>query len=185
MGKVRLSRRFYCRPTVEVAKDLLGRDIVRNGLRGKIIETEAYVGAKDRASHAYKGKVTKRNKAAYMEGGHVYIYLVYGLYWQFNISTFKKGVPECVLIRALLPSKGDIKEANGPGKLCRYLGLDKTLYGEDLVESKKLWLEKGEKINSSRTTATSRVGIDYAGPYWAKRKLRFLVKDYQKYLPKS
>lgn len=185
MGKVRLSRSFYSRPTLEVAKGLLGKDIVRNykgrEIRGKIIETEAYLGPQDRASHAFKGKLTERNKAAYMKGGHVYIYLVYGMHWQFNISTFKKGVPECVLIRAI-SSKEDIKKTNGPGKLCKYLKLDKSLYGEDLAKSKEVWLERGE--NPSQILYSGRIGIDYAGPYWAKRKLRFLIKDYQRVLPK-
>ncbi len=184
--KERLSRSFYSQPASELAKSLLGKRVIRKHkgkkIKGEIIETEAYLGVSDRASHAHKGKMTERNKAAYMRGGHVYIYLVYGMYWQFNISAFKDGIPECVLIRALFPFGGDIKQTNGPGKLCRYLFLDKSFYGEDLVTSKKIWLEKGER--PSKILSAPRVGIDYAGPYWAKRKLRFLVKDYQKHLAK-
>ncbi len=180
----RLKRSFYTKPTLEVAEEILGKYLVRKyrgkEIKGKIIEVEAYLGPKDKASHAFSGKVTSRNKAAFYKGGFVYIYLVYGMYWQFNISTFKEGVPECILIRALDILREDISVASGPGKLCRYLKLDKTFYGEDLVLSDKIWLEEGKK--PSNIIKTARIGIDYAGPYWARRKLRFLDKDYKKYL---
>jgi DNA-3-methyladenine glycosylase len=161
-----------------VAKNLLGKYLVRKigkkKLEGRIIETEAYIGPQDRASHSYKGKVTPRNKAEYFVGGYVYIYLVYGMYWQLNISTYKEGKPECVLIRAL-----DLgKLADGPGKVCRYLKLDKSFYGEDLTKSKRIWLEdRGEKIKLSQIIATKRIGIDYAGPYWSSRKWRFVLEN--------
>lgn len=171
----KLLRSFYIRPTLKVAKDLLGKYIVRRigkkEISGKIIETEVYIGPKDRASHAYGGKITPRNLVEYLEGGHLYIYLVYGMYWQLNIVTEKAGKPECVLIRAL-----DL--ANGPGKVCRYLKLDKSFNGEDLAKSKRIWLEnRGEKIKPSQIMATKRVGIDYAGRYWSRRKWRFLLKN--------
>jgi len=198
----RLNKDFYTRPTLEVAQNLLGKYIVRKigskKLEGKIIETEAYIGPQDRASHAYKGKITPRNKAEYLVGGHIYIYLVYGMYWQLNITTFQAGKPECVLIRAIepiTPSKFKIQNAkikittqnskllknltNGPGKLCRWLKLDKSFYGEDLTKSKRIWLEdRGEKIKLSQILATKRVGIDYAGSYWSKRKWRFILKSH-------
>ncbi len=174
MRKKKLSRNFYTRPTLTIAKELLGkyivRKIVKKKLVGKIIETEAYIGPQDRASHAYQGKKTKRNRAEYLIGGHIYIYLVYGMYWQMNISTTEQGMPECVLIRAL-----DV--VNGPGKLCRYLKLNKSFYGEDLCKSKRIWLEdRGIKIKPSQIIATKRIGIDYAGPYWSRRKWRFCLK---------
>lgn len=188
----KLTRSFFVQPTLKVAKELLGKCIVRKigkkKLVGKIVETEAYIGPKDKASHAYGGKVTKRNKAEYLIGGHIYIYLVYGMYWQLNISTYQEGKPECVLIRALDPIseknkfpdlKSRIKLTNGPGKLCQWLKLDKSFYGEDLTKSKRIWLgDLGEKIKPEKIIATSRIGIDYAGPYWSKRKWRFLIKDY-------
>ncbi len=191
MGK-RLGRNFYTRDTLQVAKEMLGKYLVRKigkkKLIGKIVETEAYIGPKDKASHAYGGKVTPRNLAEYMIGGHIYIYLVYGMYWQLNISTGKEGSPECVLIRALEPIVGEkmLKEkgekyilnlANGPGKLCRWLKLDKSFYGEDLVKSKRIWLEDGPSIPESQIVATKRIGIDYAGKYWASRKWRFYIKN--------
>jgi len=188
--KRRLSREFYTQETLQVAQNLLGKCLIRKighkQLIGKIIETEAYIGPKDKASHAYQGKRTKRNEAEFLIGGHIYIYLVYGMYWQLNISTFEEGKPECVLIRAIEPltknSKLELskikKLADGPGKVCRYLKLDKSFYGEDVVTSKKIWLEDwGEKINPCQIIKTARIGIDYAGPYWSRRKWRFLLRD--------
>jgi len=176
-----LNRSFFIRPALTVAQEVLGKYLVVNGKAGKIIETEAYIGPEDKASHAFAGKRTERNKAEYLIGGHVYIYLVYGMYWQLNISTGQKGYPECFLIRAVA-GKDDIKRTNGPGKLCQYFGLDKSFYGEDVAKSQRVWLE--DRGENCQIVAKSRVGIDYAGPYWAKRKLRFLIKDYQKYLAK-
>ena len=107
------------------------------------------------------------------------------MYWQLNISTGEKGEPECVLIRAIELENNEISLANGPGKLCRYLGLNKSFYGEDLTKSKRVWLEnRGEKIKQSQILATRRIGIDYAGPYWSGRKWRFLIKDFKKFLAK-
>lgn len=184
----RLTRAFYTQPTLEIAKNLLGKYIVRKigreTLSGKIVETEAYIGPQDKASHAFGGKITPRNKAEYLIGGHIYIYLVYGMYWQLNISTYKDGKPECVLIRAL-----DFKEASGPGKLCRYLKLDKSFYGEDVTKSDRIWLEdpvpeqarygasRGTGNARSKIIATKRIGIDYAGPYWANIEWRFVLKN--------
>ncbi len=184
----RLTRKFFVRPTLEVAKDLLGKFLVRKYknkiLAGKIVETEAYIGPQDKASHGYKMKRTKRNRAEYLIGGHVYIYLVYGMYWQLNISTEKRGLPRCVLIRALEPviieenqKSKNKKLTSGPGKLCRYLKLDKSFYGEDLTKSKRIWIEdRGIKIKKSEIVARPRIGIDYAGKYWANKKWRFYIK---------
>ncbi len=173
---VRLKKSFFIRPTLTVAKELLGKYLVRKigkkKLVGKIVETEAYIGPKDRASHAFKGKITPRNKTEYLEGGHIYIYLVYGMYWQLNITTSKTGKPECVLIRAL-----ESPEATGPGKLCRWMKLNKSFDAEDLTKSKRIWLEdRGERTKKSQIVATKRVGIDYAGE-WAKKPWRFYIKD--------
>lgn len=190
----RLTRQFYIQPTLMVAQQLLGKYLVRKigkkTLIGRIIETEAYIGPHDRASHSYQGKITQRNKAEYLIGGHIYIYLVYGMYWQLNISTFKENKPECVLIRALEPviqnsSKNNkyanfsllMKTCNGPGKLCRWLKLNKSFYAEDLTKSKRIWLEDwGDIIKPNQIMKTSRIGIDYAGPYWSKIKWRFVLK---------
>ncbi len=140
----RLKRKFFTQPTLKVAKELLGKILVRiyrgKRLSGKIVEVEAYIGPRDKASHAYLGRRTKRNLAEFLVGGHIYIYLVYGMYWQLNISTEEEGKPACILIRALEPREGITKTTNGPGKLCRALKLDKSFYGEDLCRSKRIWL---------------------------------------------
>ena len=186
---MRLKRNFYLQPTLKVAQELLGKFLIRKyrgkKIIGRIVETEAYIGPQDRASHAYLGKRTPRNQAEYLIGGHIYIYLVYGMYWQLNISTGQAGKPECVLIRALEPiegfncSKKELKKiANGPGKLCRWLKLNKSFYGEDLTKSKRIWLEDlGKKVPFSEIVASKRIGIDYAGPYWSRRKWRFYLKN--------
>ena len=177
-----LKREFFVRPTLTVARDLLGKYLVRKVDRkilvGKVVETEAYIGPQDKASHAFGFKRTKRNEAEYLIGGHVYIYLVYGMYWQFNISTNRVNAPECVLIRALEPVNENFKVANGPGKLCRWLKLDKSFYGEDVTKSKCLWFEdRGTKIKKSEIVASPRIGIDYAGPVWAQKTWRFYLKN--------
>ena len=177
----RLGREFFTQPTLKVAQKLLGKTLVRiwrgKRLAGKIVETEAYIGPKDKASHAYLGKRTPRNRAEFMVGGHIYIYLVYGMYWQLNISTETKGKPTCVLIRALEPLEGISEPTNGPGKLCRALKLNKSFYGEDLCRSSRIWLEDGSEIPKTKVVRSPRVGIDYAGPYWSKIPWRFYIKD--------
>lgn len=179
----RLLRSFYTGPTLRVAKELLGKILVRKiGRRkifGRIVETEAYMGPQDKASHSYKGKITPRNRAEYMIGGHIYIYLVYGMYWQLNISTNREGKPECVLIRALEPVDKRKKlriVPNGPGKLCQYLKLDKSFYGEDLTKSKRIWFLNNRRVKDSEIVTSTRIGIDYAGE-WAKKPWRFYIKD--------
>jgi len=179
--KKRLGRAFFTQPTLKVAQKLLGKTLIRiwrgKRLSGKIVETEAYIGPKDKASHAYLGKKTPRNRAEFMIGGHIYIYLVYGMYWQLNFSTETKGKPTCVLIRALEPLEGINEPTDGPGKLCRALRLNKSFYGEDLCRSSRIWLEDGPEIPSNKIVRAARVGIDYAGPYWSKIPWRFYIKD--------
>jgi len=181
---MRLKRSFFIRNTLTVAKELLGKYLIRKignrKLVGKIVETEAYIGPQDRASHAYGGKITERSKTEYLEGGHIYIYLCYGMYWQLNITTSLAGKPECVLIRALEPVNSKLKSkkiASGPGKLCQWLKLDKSFDGEDLTKSKIIWLEnRGEKILPSQIAKTKRIGIEYAGP-WKDKLWRFYLKN--------
>jgi len=181
----RLPRKFYTQSTLRVAKYLLGKYLIHEidgkKLIGEIVETEAYIGIKDKASHAYGGKITKRNEAEYLIGGHIYIYLVYGMYWQFNISTRGKGQPECVLIRALKPLYPESyalnsKVANGPGKLCHWMKFNKSFYGEDLIKSKRVWLSEGESIKPSQIIISKRININYAQE-WADKLWRFYIKD--------
>ncbi len=183
---MRLPRSFFTRSASVVGRDLLGCQIVRQKGQLKqcatIVEVEIYPGPHDRASHAFERKRTPRNEAEYMIGGHVYIYLVYGMYWQLNISTGAQGYPSCVLIRAL-DSGDDIRETNGPGKLCRWLGIDKSHYGIDVTASTDLWFEKGRQGRRS-ICAGPRIGIDYAGEEWALKPLRHYLQEYENYLSK-
>jgi DNA-3-methyladenine glycosylase len=186
--KKRVSRNFYNQPTLTVAKKLLGKYLVRKvgrkTLAGKIVETEAYIGPKDKAAHTYGGKITERNKTVYLDGGHTYIYLCYGINWMLNLTTRGEGIPECVLIRALEPCLGNYQYpgeykhlTNGPGKLCRWLKLDRSLNEEDLIRSKEFWLEdRGGEIKKSQIVTGKRIGIDYAG-VWADKPWRFYLKD--------
>jgi len=181
--KPRLPKKFYQQPTLKVAQGLLGKYIIREWrgrkIKGKIVETEAYIGPEDKASHAYQGRVTKRNKVVFLPGGYIYIYLVYGMYWQLNITTSLEEAPECVLIRSLEPVSNTEKVASGPGKLCRYLKLNKSFYGEDLMSSKRIWIEdRGKHILKRNIVKKPRIGIDYAQE-WVQKPWRFYIRRNQ------
>lgn len=166
-----MDREFFCRDVLEVAPGLLGRRLIRvfpDGSRGSfmITETEAYRGREDKACHASKGN-TPRTEVMFGEGGHVYMYLIYGMYWMLNIVTGPVDVPQAVLVRG-------ITEASGPGRLTRLLKLDRGFYGEDLVTSDRIWIEEGTRTPEIETTP--RIGIDYAGDPWKDLPWRFLIK---------
>lgn len=174
---MRIERKFFNRNTLIVAKQLLGKYLCRrmNGkiVTVKIIETEAYCGPKDRASHASRG-LTPRTKIMFGPPGHVYIYMIYGMYYCLNFVTEKKGYPAAVLIRAI-----DTENGKGPGRLCRELKIDKKLNGVDLTKSNELWVEStswriGEKISQSRIKRGKRIGISYAGK-WKDKPWRFYI----------
>ncbi len=168
----RLTRDFFMRDVLEVAPGLLGKTLVRkqeNGIIKKylITEVEAYKGEKDLACHASKGR-TPRTEIMYHEGGHIYIYLIYGMYWMLNFVTAIKDTPQAVLIRG-------IEGYNGPGKLTRNLFIDKSFYGENLNSSGRLWVEKGLKQNEIKIKTTPRIGIDYAGEIYKNKLWRFVM----------
>jgi len=171
MKKYRLSRTFFARPTLLVAKELLGKFLVRQIDNKKvavmITEVEAYCGERDLASHARFGP-TPRSKIMWGPAGRAYVYMVYGMYFCLNVVTEKNRKAEAVLIR-------DVQGVNGPGKLCRKFKIDKKFNGEDVVKSKKLWIEdRGLKIGPGQIKRLPRVGIDYSGKY--KDKLwRFVL----------
>jgi DNA-3-methyladenine glycosylase len=150
---LKLSYEFYNRHVTEVAKDLLGKTLIVNNMQGIITETEAYRGADDEASHAFKGS-TPRSSIMFGEPGFSYIYLIYGMYNCLNIVTEERGSPSAVLIRGLKLSNIHL---NGPGKICKYLGLNKSHHGTNLISSNYLYLTEG--INISEYKATSRIGI--------------------------
>jgi len=171
----RLGKSFFDQPTVKVAQELLGKYLIVNQDErfqiGQIIETEAYVGEKDKASHASRG-CTPRNKTMWGQAGILYVYLIYGMYHCLNIVTERAGFPAAVLIRGLEPISGISGEVDGPGKLCRELGITTKDTGVDITESNKIYIvDIGEK--SKRVIVAERVGVDYAGE-WARKKWRFL-----------
>ena len=166
----RLSRQFFTRDVLTVAPELLGKNLVIRFIDGSpgryaITETEAYRGEEDRACHAFRGR-TVRTEIMYAEGGRVYVYFVYGMYWMLNIVTGNLNDPQAVLIRGL-------KGFSGPGILTRELGIDGSFYGEDLVESGRIWIEDTGTVISY--TSSPRKGIDYAGEPWISKPWRFIA----------
>jgi len=167
----KLPKSFYLRDVLKVAPALLGKKLViagETGIRKYIItETEAYQGAFDLACHASKGK-TARTEVMFREGGILYVYLIYGMYWMMNIVTSVENDPQAVLIRGL-------DKVKGPGRLTRQLELDRSFNGESLVDSSRIWLEEGTE--PSKILTSPRIGIDYAGEPWVSKHWRFYLPD--------
>lgn len=162
---------FFTRDVLTVAPELTGKYLVRQYADGHvqaylIIETEAYKGEEDKACHASKG-CTPRTQVMYESGGVVYMYLIYGMYWMLNIVTGPALQPQAVLIRA-------IEGANGPGKLTRTLMLDRSFYGENLCTSDRIWIADAGLKPIIKTSP--RIGIDYAGEFWANQPWRFILQ---------
>jgi DNA-3-methyladenine glycosylase len=173
-----------------VAKDLLGKYLVRriqkNLLVGKIVEVEAYLGEKDPASHACRGK-TKRNEVMFTEGGHLYVYFTYGMHFCCNVVTEEAGKGRAVLLRAVEPIEGveemrkrrrfnsDRKDywnlTNGPAKLCEAFGIQRKVNGTDLL-GRELFLTEGEEIPGSKIRSSTRIGVKNG----ADKKWRFFVR---------
>ena len=166
----RISRAFYRRDVLEVAPDLLGKQLVRvreNGAKSVhiITETEAYRGGEDKACHASKGR-TPRTDIMFGDGGYLYLYLIYGMYWMLNVVTATENIPQAVLIRG-------IREASGPGRLTRLIDVNKGFYGEDLISSERIWVE--DIGIHPEFKAGPRVGIDYAGEPWKDKPWRYCL----------
>ena len=167
---------FYARDTLVVARDLLGKYLVRqlpNGIRaGRLIEVEAYVGGNDLACHASKGR-TKRTEVLFGSPGRAYVYLIYGMYHCLNVVTERLDFPAAVLIRAVEDETGLI---DGPGRVCRAYEVDLKLNYHDLSTAQTLWIEdRGERVPKSRIGAYPRINVDYAGQ-WAAKPWRFRIK---------
>lgn len=172
----RLGARFYRRPPEVVARALLGKVLVHGDRAGIIVETEAYQGPEDRASHARFGP-TDRNRVMFGPGGVSYVYLCYGMYDLFNVVAGPDGAPGAVLVRALEPHCGlpaDPACARGPGKLTRALAISRDHSGIDLTASERLTITHGRTVRRERVAVGPRVGVDYAGD-WAEAPLRFWV----------
>lgn len=189
-----LKRRFYERDTLIVAKELLGKFLVHekaDGVTsGKIVETEAYMGPEDKASHAYGNLRTERTEVQFGPKGHAYIYLVYGMYYCLNVTSGKvPGKPEAILVRALEPVSGveimmkrrmvsessPNKLANGPGRLCMALGLSTKQNSVDLC-APPLHIDSGVLVNKRDIVQTTRINVDYADK-WKNLPWRFLIKN--------
>lgn len=178
----KLPRAFYDRPTLEVARALLGKYLVRHTpegpIIGRIVETEAYVGPEDRASHAWRG-LTPRTAVMFGPPGYAYVYMIYGVHYCLNVVTEREGYPAAVLIRALEPIAPAVGRApiipNGPGKVCRYLVVDRTFNGADLCGSVLYVEDRGDTVAPDQIASTPRIGVDYAGP-WREKPWRFYIR---------
>jgi DNA-3-methyladenine glycosylase len=175
-----LRREYFERPTVQVARNLLGKYLVRKTKRGiqagRIVEVEAYVGPTDLACHASKGR-TKRTEVMFGKPGVAYVYMIYGMYHCFNVVTEREGFPAAVLIRGVELLNGASAIVSGPGRVCRLFEIDRGLTGLDLTEGKELWLEdRDEQVSRRNVTRSTRIGVDYAGA-WAMKPWRFLLKS--------
>jgi len=183
----KLPRSFYFRPTLQIARQLLGKLIVRNfhgeRLIGRIVEVEAYRGSLDPASHAYRGK-TMRNEVMFWEGGHLYVYFTYGMHFCANVVTQREGVAEAVLIRGIEPVRGietmrrlrgrrvkDKDLTNGPAKFCEAFGIKRAENGLSLLGD-EIYLVRGEPVKKSLIGVSTRIGIRTG----TDKKWRFFVK---------
>lgn len=188
----KLPRSFYLQDTVTVARSLLGcvlwRRVGRKLLAARLVEVEAYLGANDSASHARRGLRSRRNESMYLEGGHAYVYFTYGMHWCVNVVTQEADIAEAVLLRAAEPVRGietmrerrpkakrDRDLANGPGKLCSAMAIDKALDGEPL-DGKNLWLARRDiEVQEDEIAVSRRIGIENSGEA-ALWPLRFCIR---------
>lgn len=167
---IRLSKQFFTRDVLEVAPEIPGKFMVirlpdTTFGRFKVTDVEAYRGIEDKACHASKGR-TNRTEIMFHEGGRIYVYLIYGVYWMLNIVTGKINEPQAVLIRGL-------DKYPGPGKLSKSLGIDSSYYGEDISTSERIWFEDAGLLPVISTGP--RIGINYAGKYWTSKPWRFFI----------
>jgi DNA-3-methyladenine glycosylase len=190
----RFDQEAFSKPTLELAKDLLGAFLVHRSAEGltagRIVEVEAYLGPEDKGSHSYGGRITPRNRAMFGPKGHAYIYLIYGMYWCFNVVSGPVGFPEAILVRALDPVAGiDLMHARlgsahqsrhslcrGPGKLCKAMNITGELYGEPLW-GERLFLVPGSLQPGEQMKTSPRINIDYAGEF-ASKPWRFYIQGH-------
>ncbi|MBM4127270.1 MAG: DNA-3-methyladenine glycosylase [Nitrospira sp.] len=171
-----IPRAFFNRPTLTVARALVGKYLVREHgkgiVAGRIIEVEAYIGGKDKACHASKGR-TARTDVMFGPAGFAYVYLIYGMYHCLNVVTEREGFPAAVLIRAM---EVDGELIDGPGRLCRALDVDRSLHRVDLTMGRSLWFEdRSIDVPRGRVGRLPRIGVEYAGE-WAKKLWRFRLR---------
>lgn len=173
----KLARAFYDRDTIEVARDLLGKHLVHvvdgTARVGRIVETEAYLGEHDRAAHSSRG-ITPRTRVMFGPPGHAYVYLVYGMHWCMNVVTEREGHASAVLLRALEPVRHLEGRTQGPGLLCRAMGITGARTGHDLL-SRDLFVAAPALEPPIAIEKSARIGVGYAGS-WARRLLRFHIR---------
>lgn len=155
-----IPQKFFNRPTLKVAQELLGKFLVqkigKKTVRGMIMEVEAYIGQKDKACHASRGR-TERTKVMFGKAGYWYVYSIYGMYYCLNVVTEQKDYPAAVLIRSV----GDIK---GPGRICCHFKIDKKINEKPANKKTGLWIEDGGvKTKTRQIKRAKRIGVDYAG----------------------
>jgi len=190
----KLDTHFYNRPdVVKIARELLGKVIVSRMeghlTSGRIVETEAYAGEIDRASHAWNGRRTNRTEIMYGIGGTAYVYLCYGLHQMFNVVTNQQGIPHAILVRAVEPMEGietmllrtgkkklDYTLTKGPGNVGKALGLFTRHTGLNLQSDELYIADDGFKVKRTDIIATPRIGVDYAGDD-AALPYRFIIRD--------
>ncbi len=187
----KLKREFYLQDGLSLAQNLLGKILVRHApdgvTKGRIVETEAYMGPADAAAHSYKNRPSQRTNIQYGPGGFAYVYLIYGMYYCLNVVANVAGKPEVALIRALEPVAG-IEQmearrggktgralANGPGKLCQAMAIDKSCHELDLCGD-ILYIEEAPPPDALQILTSRRINIDYAGEA-ADYPWRFLLRD--------
>ncbi len=194
----RLTKTFYQRNPIPLARALLGQRLVRTldpqnntRLAGTIVEVEAYLGEIDKAAHTFGNRRTPRNESMWQPGGHAYVYFTYGMHHCMNVVASVPDHPVAVLIRALEPTENtdmmyqhrkaarrDTDLCSGPAKLCQALNIDRTLDGHNLIKGPPLFIERLRKtpIPTSHITTAPRVGVSYAQE-WAHKPLRFYITD--------
>lgn len=170
-----LSQSDFERKTLAVARSLIGKYLVRERQKGmqagRIVEVEAYVGPHDRACHASRGR-TPRTDVMFGRAGLAYVYLVYGMHHCLNVVTEGEGFPAAVLIRAV-QAESPALLIDGPGRVCRFFGIDRALNRMDLTSGRELWIEdRSERVSESAISRLPRIGVDYAGE-WAAKPYRF------------
>lgn len=172
-----LPRGFYDRDPIQVARELLGVHLVHrvDGVErvGRIVETEAYLGPHDRAAHSSRG-LTPRTRTMFGPPGHAYVYMIYGMHYCMNVVTEAEGKASAVLLRAIEPVRAVDGRTQGPGLLCKAMGIDRRHNGADLCAG-SLVLVPPPAPGQIVVVRRPRIGVDYAG-HWARRLLRFYIK---------